>query len=90
MFRGTIGAVGLVLATMPLGTVFLHYDLWPDIAENINAKPRQIGAAIETAMSHFSPGVPYLAAGIFLASVILLSWPERRPAPVAASAAKDR
>lgn len=86
MFRGTIGAVGLVLATMPLSTVFLRYDLWPDIAQNINAKPRQIGAAIETAMSHFSPGLPYLAAGIFLASVILLSWPERRPAAVA----KDR
>ena len=88
MFRGTIGAVGLILATVPISTVFLRNELWPDIAEHVH--DRKIGAAIETAMSHFPSGVPYLAAGIFLASIILLSWPERRPASAVANAAKDR
>jgi len=78
MSRGILGACGLLLATVPISTSFARYDLWPDIAEQIRA--HRIGPAIEIATSHFSTGIPYLAAGIFLVSIMLLSWPERRPA----------
>src|SRR5206468_6345247 len=80
MARGLIGACGLVFATVPIRVAFANFDLWPDIAKAIGK--HQAGPAIETAISHFNKGTPSLAAGCFLASIILLSWQQRR-APVA-------
>jgi len=79
MARGLIGAGGLLFATVPIYVAFAKHDPWPTIATEIQQKHAP-GLAIETALAHFNQGIPYLAGGIFLASIILLSWQHHRPA----------
>jgi hypothetical protein len=88
MARGTIGALGLLLATTPIYSVFhAHAEIWPTVAAQIAEK--RVGPAIELVLSHLG-NAPYVMAGLFLLSVVLLSWPERRlptttPAPQGAA-----
>jgi hypothetical protein len=84
MIRGIVGAVGLIVAMLPLATAVSSYSPWVKVGALVSHKA--YNEAADMFLDSFK-SAPAIGAGvIFFVSVILLAWPARRandasPAP---------
>jgi hypothetical protein len=76
MIRGVIGAVGLIVAMLPLSEAVKTHSPWHKVGALVSHKA--YNEAADMFLNSFQ-SAPAVGAGlIFLASVILLAWPARR------------
>ena len=76
MFRGVIGAAGLLLAMGPLSERIRHQDTWNQVAALLAQK--QVGGATDFFVNQMQSGSAIASAAIFFTFLILLAWPPRR------------
>jgi hypothetical protein len=50
--------------------------MWQEVAPLFQT--HRVGPGIDLVMTRFNNASPYVAGGLFLASIILLAWPQRR------------
>ncbi len=75
IMRVLIGIAGLFAMQAMMMEIFARRDA-ALVASMLKGK--QIGPALEAIMGHFRGPEPYLAAGLFIFSVVLLAWPPRK------------
>ena len=75
IMRVLIGIAGL----FAMQATMMHVFAWTDAALVASMlKGNQIGPALEAIIGHSSGPEPYLAAGLFIFSIVLLAWPPRK------------
>jgi hypothetical protein len=75
MFRGVLGATGLLVAMWPLALTVQRHVSWPQIGTMISQK--QYDGAAETFLNSFQTPQAVFAGVIFLLSIMILAWPAR-------------
>ena len=85
MIRGIVGAVGLIVAMLPLAKAVSAHAPWREVGLAVSQK--MYNDAADQFLSSFQ-SAPAVGAGvIFLVSVILLAWPARRARDTAGASA---
>jgi hypothetical protein len=85
MIRGIVGAVGLMVAMLPLSVAVATHARWKDIGLAMSQKAYD--AAADPLLKSFQSWPAIGAGAIFLVSVMLLAWPARRAKDASSSSA---
>jgi hypothetical protein len=77
MARGAIGVGGILMALLPISRCIPTNTMWEEAAPLFQT--HRIGPGVDLVLSHFhNTSAPYVSGAIFLLSIIILAWPERR------------